>query len=108
REGGVEQLSPVERRKPLCREMPELDRRLSVFTPHTLASPVDHSPGGVAGHNRHVMLREEERIFSGSTIELQNMRTGLDGVEQYLPDGLSLGTANQGVGKHVVVFCGQA
>ena len=108
REGGVEQLSPVERRKPLCRKMPELNRRFRVFAPHTLASSVDHSPGGVAGHNRHVMLREEERIFTGSTIELQDMRPRFDRVEQHFPDGFTLGTAHRGVGKHVIVLCGQA
>ena len=108
REGSVEQLSPVEFRKLLCCQMAELDRRLRVFAPHSLASPIDHSLRGIAGHNRHVMLRQEERIFSGSTIELEDMRPGFDGVEQHVPDGFALGTANHGVGKHIIVFRGQA
>src|ERR1700722_20908998 len=108
RKSGVEQFSPVKLIKVLCRQVLELDRGFRVFAPFTLASPIDHLPRGIAGHERHVMLREEERVFSGSTIQFQDMRPGLDGVEQYVPDGFTLRTANHGAGKHGIVFRGQA
>ena len=81
----------------------ELDRGIRVFVPHTHPRGPDHAFGTVAGHNGHVMLGKEERVFAGTAIEFQDMGTLLKDVEEDLPYGSALGAADRGASKQVVV-----
>jgi hypothetical protein len=93
----------VKLRQLLGGEKLELDRGIRVLFLQALASGPDHAFRPVTGNNGHVMPGKEERVFSGTAIEFQDLGTLLKYVEEGIPYGSALGAADHGASKQLVV-----
>src|ERR1700677_3235232 len=83
----------------------ELDRGVRVFVLLALARGPDHAFRTVTGNDGDIMAGKEQRVFTGTAIEFQDVGGGLKGIEKRIPYGSALGAANHGASKQVVIAC---
>jgi len=60
-----------------------------------LASPQDHSRGGIAGVDNDATSSKMKRVDSGSTIDFENRLSGMKLTIHFAPDGPALSAANR-------------
>src|SRR5882757_2788047 len=90
----------------LRRKKVELYGSSGSFLTQPAGGDLDHLLRCIAGGNGDTISCQEERVFTGTTVEFKNMIAALKDLSQDAPHGIALSASDHGLRKDVVVSPG--